>query len=249
MSSKPVELHQAIVSATVRWLSLKWYDFSVNALDRPLKVAVVDTPNAIRSFRRATGDDALSYPFGLMTLVRLSLDTERGGFNKRFNNIGLSKDSRDVTAMVRSLTPVKMGLGLSLRTDRLDEVMAFSSMIFNHAPGPVLVIKDNYSFQYESRLFFDTDIDITEPESSEDGKKFVINFVISANSWDGVITNTPLIRNMQVSFNEGISGHRYSARYDVDNGNTMVLSEFTREDRDMFDQDSNYYRGNNRGNP
>jgi len=124
--------------AAMKWVEAEFLKYSNGG--RELGIFPVTGPSMLRQIPRQTTQDGkpsrLSYPFLLWSLGDLSLDTARGGLNKRMGrDILISKDIDKNLARMANLRPLKVGIGVSFNTSDYNDVLTLSHALLLNAPA------------------------------------------------------------------------------------------------------------------
>lgn len=235
---------QSSISAMARWFEYNWLQYVHEDEKETRKLDIVLTPNLtdLRQIK-ITKDTNLTYPFCGLSVARIAIDTEKAGYSKRHLISGISRHVQDNSAYVRNLTPVKVGIAARFVTDNQADMFSLATMLITNSPGPSLVIRDNQGFHYENRVFFDPEVEMPSQTSETDGKYFNGEFVFSINSYVGTMTKQSLITNLTVDFLNGNNSTTESISLNVENKEVTQLETYSRKYSDIFNKDSNYFRG------
>jgi hypothetical protein len=191
-------LPEAGNQAFLIWLRTKWKEYNPNT---PLMVDIAKTVTDLRQFSNTMGD--VSYPYAIMSVARVAIDTEKGGMSKRFHTIKGAVNSNTGRATMYRLTPVKVGLVMQFRTDNIEDIWNFVTLMYDTAPGPALTISEtDSSFEFQCRANFTTDFDFPF-ESADNGNYMSIDTTIVMNSWMGTSEDVGVIRTVNVTVNDG----------------------------------------------
>jgi len=238
--NKPVKslLFKSTIRAFILWLENEWGQYS----DTKLGVALVRNMADLRSYERSVPE--LIYPFGLMALAQISVNTERGGFGKRFQSIVTGVDTETNKAQIQRLTPVKVGLAMTFTTDDMNDMLNFVQLCVDNAPGPTLVLQANGSgFAFESRVSISPDIAIPQADLGSPGKPFQLEVSFVINSWMGMIVQQGLIKSITATYKEATGPNLKTVSVDIANGDVQGLSVQELNYTDPFDTASKNYRG------
>lgn len=237
---RPVKslLFKSTIRAFILWLENEWSQYS----DTKLGVALVRNMADLRSYERSTKE--LIYPFGLMALAQVSVNTERSGYGKRFQSIVTGVNTESHKAQVQHLTPVKVGLGMTFTTDDMNDMINFIQLCVDNAPGPTLVLQANGSgFAFESRVSISPDITVPQADLGSPGKPYMLEVSFVINSWMGMIVEQGLIKSVTATYKEATGPKLKTVSVDIVNGDVKDLSIQKLEYTDLFDTSSKDYRG------
>ena len=228
-------LIKSTVAAFMLWLENEWSRYDNND---SLNVALVPNVEYIRQYRRLA---QVEYPLGLMAMASINIDTEKGGFGKRFQNHERGRKQEDGTAFLANTTPVKVGCLFRFVSDNLDHILSLSSVFVDNNPGPSMVLKGNETgFRYECRVNINPDMEIPPLESGEDGKKYVIDTSIVMNSYMGRIRNAPLIKKIAVDYKT--TSRENTLNLDLNAGQVIDLERRTLNYKQLFDTTSPHFK-------
>jgi hypothetical protein len=235
-----LKLVDATLSAYQRWLRDTWAVYSKN----PLYVTTSDSVTSIKQLVYESND--VQYPTVILAPAGIQLNTDRAGLRSRYTSITGVKDYDKKTAVLYNLTPIKAGYGMQVRSDSMDDLMLFSSMIYQAMPGPSIIIQHKGGFEFESKISFPTDLDITS--NSDPNKFFSIDMSIVFSSWLGIFDTVGLIDTLKFQYRIFDTIKTMELVYDEDLKEYLPPVEQTQVSTytDSFDTSSPLYAGNSK---
>lgn len=237
---KSAVFHHSI-NQTREWLKRSFQAYS----GKELLVAQVSNLTSLRQaeneFNQPDGNrEKLAYPFCLMALGDITLDTDRAGSKKNHANRGYiaQRDLRSHTAEMHNLRPVVVSLGLSFRTDNLDQVLDMAHVFLMSHPAVRFVLRVGDELRVYNRLELPASFSTPPMDSQTAGEAYMFETVIMLRTYLGDVFDHRLIANI-----------RYE-RYDADDptdpfftqeeGNVRLVSFQDYYDRTKHEFNSSY---------
>lgn len=186
-------LSKACQSAFVMWMQNKWLQFRGNS-ERNLNLQIVPTLEDLKSFKHQQGNP--TFPYGLIAVAGTQLNTDWGGYTRRFSHIMLGKDIESGLGRISQLVPIKLGYGMSFRSDDLNDLNDFLTLLYSTSPGPYLnLMMQETGFTIGFKTTYPPDMDFAF-QSSEDGKYHKMDLSLVMNSWIGQYRDIGLIKTI-----------------------------------------------------
>ena len=203
-------LNTAVHSAFIIWMKETWKKFS----KRPFEVVTARSVSTLKDYTYKEGTPI--YPFGLCAIAGSQLDTDRGGFSKRFQDIEIGRDIQGRLARLMRALPVKVGIGFQFRSDDMSDAYSFITMLYSNAPGPILNLQMRNGFVFQCKVTFPPDMDFPI-ESQDDGQQVRIDLAVTISSWVGQFTDVGLIRELTFRMIDDVEP-QYKLEYDEADG-------------------------------
>lgn len=242
------------ITSFKQWLVEEYATYSPTKLN----AAFVRNVSDLRSFRATTGEqrpsesqivegsrdkDSVAFPRIHMTLGAISLDGERAGFKKRYATGGLQigRDTHAGEAYFESARPVKLDLGATFFADNLDDILCYTTMLFEAAPKLSLYIEDDDTgFKFEIGVAIEGDLTIPQADTSTTGDPFMLETVFRLNTFVGIVSKQRLIRS--ISINTRAGGATEPNRYFQITNLPIHMQEFFNY-YDLYRKNSYHYKG------
>lgn len=230
---------QAGINAYLNWYALMWTKYS----DRPLKTAFVPNVQDMRKAKDIMKD--VKPPMLLASIARLEINEVMGGGAKKFHKIVTGIDQRKGTSVVRTLTPIRMGLLTNFRTDQGPDISKFIQMMLNSYPGTTFYFEDDTGLRIACRVYVDSGADFPQSDISNAGDMFLLEPVVSMTTYIGTREDMGLIRDIRVTWSEGKGGILTTMSKDLQTGEFRKMdSEDTNiKYTDPFDSTSSQWKG------
>ena len=246
--AKTTSLVEYSIHAMKEWLKAEFAKYS----DQALSVAAVTGPSMLRQIPRLQAEDGqiktskLSYPYLLYSLGDLSLDTAKGGLNKRsYRNIVISKDTQTNMITMAHLRPIKLGIGISFNTSDFEAVLQFSNVLLLNAPAVSFYMDMKSQFIEPIGVRLNISESLTTPPVNIEtpGEAFQFETVMTLDTYIGVEFEQRMIREVVFSVADvGLSNSNvfYNGPGLEESATNLILKKiaFT----DYYDESNNLYK-------
>lgn len=154
------------------WLQNKWNTEFQEDNDALPEIKLVRSTDDLRTYKEESADNKLQYPLIMLILTSIGPDTDKGGFGKRFLSRQTGRTENNEQVEISNLLPVKLGLGLTLRTDDLDDLIKIAHILMFSAPKIVLRLRNDLGFTFEISVNIDGELTIPGADMGFPSKEF-----------------------------------------------------------------------------
>lgn len=186
-------------------------------------------------------NEKLKYPFMGLVLGQLGLDPHRAGYKKNHFTNGrmIGKDTDKNTAYFESHRPVKVTVGATLETDDIQEIIQYATMLFEIGPRIALSVQSEETGHVtEFGLQFDMDLTIPPADSSTTGDPYRFEHTLTLDTYTGIASTLPLIRNVKVSAKIGTRVE--DTVFNIDDMQPIILKQLRYYE--LFDKASDSFK-------
>lgn len=229
------QLATTAIEMVRKWLMLSWKNNFGD--DDALQTEVVRNVDDLRTYAEQTNTSKIAYPFSMLLLTNIGPDPDKGSLSWKNKPLvtGRSENSDSVT--LSNLVPVRIGLGLTVRTDNLGHILNLAHLLIFSAPKVQLNLSNDTGFVFQCSLNIDPELTIPSADLSFPSKEYRFDSTM--------FINTYLLR-------QKVQGVIRKVKFDmVDYRGTTALGEFETLDElvsrelkytDIVDSASTRYR-------
>lgn len=164
-----------------KWLMISWQkNFGT---DDALQTEVVRNTDDLRTYAEQTNTSKIAYPFSMLLLTNIGPDPDKGAFSRKNIPIvtGRSENSDSVT--ISNVVPVRIGLGLTVRTDNLGHVLNLAHILIFSAPKVQLNLRNDAGFVFQCSLNIDPELTIPSADLSFPSKEYRFDTTLYINTY------------------------------------------------------------------
>ena len=154
-----------------------WIDYWPN--EEKLRVVQVRSADDLRSTeealerRETEPKSGIQYPYGNLILTNISPVPEMGSFSKKNIPIVTNRSDNSGKVVISNAIPVKLGIGLSVRSDNLSHIIKLAMILMFSAPKITLMLQaEDSGFTYNVMLDIDPEMAIPQADMGHPGKEF-----------------------------------------------------------------------------
>lgn len=217
-----------------KWLQATWKMYYPE--DKRLTGSVVRNVSDLRSF--AADNPGLEYPTAQLTIVSIGPDPEKGGLSKKFIPVVTGRTENSERIVVANNIPVRIGLGLTVRTDSLDDIVKLAYILVFAAPKISLKVQNDSGFVFENGLQIDPELTIPNADLGTPSKEYLFETTLILSTWMTRERVQGVIR--QVRFEVVDSGGISIPLGDFPTFDALVDSKLTYTE--IVDKDSVHYK-------
>lgn len=195
------------IAQTIKWLREEFKEVS----GRDLAAALTGNMQNLREFasknreKDGSNESKLDYPYAVGAIADISLDSEKGGFNKGFGRekgITVNKDFTKKSATHLVIRPIKLGIGFVFNTDSQEHVIDLAHVLLMEAPKKAFQLSLG-DFTVGVTLNIDPNLQIPEANFSSPGVAYQYQFVLTLETYIGYQGSINLIDSVVVKVKEG----------------------------------------------
>lgn len=206
--TKVSSLVEYSIQAAFTWIRAEYAKYS----SKDLQTFAVTGPSMLRQIPRIQPVDGgnvqtskLSYPYLLYSLGDISLDTARGGLNKRaFRNIIISKDTVRNRATMTHLRPIKLGIGISFSSSDMTDILRFANVLLLNVPAVsfYMDMKSDHIEPIGVKLNISESFTTPPVNAETPGEAYQFESVLTLDTFMGVEFEQGLIREVVFSVSD-----------------------------------------------
>lgn len=165
-----VEFVETSINMVSTWLRNTWYKNFPSEHRKVPSFVLVRNHDDLRTLNEKEGD--VDYPFSTLMLTNIGPDPDQAGFGQRFKSVVTGRTENSDRAEISNNIPARVGMGLTFRTDQLDEVISLSHILMFAAPKTALRLSNNFGFVFNIVINIDADLSIPGADMGHPAKEF-----------------------------------------------------------------------------
>lgn len=229
-----IDLVTNSIELVAKWLQGTWKMYYPE--DTQLITDVVRNVSDLRSL--SADNPKLEYPVAQLTIVSIGPDPDKGGLSKKYIPVVTGRTENSERITVANNIPVRIGLGLTVRTDSLDDIVKLAYILVFAAPRVSIKVQNDAGFVFENGLQIDPDLTVPNADLGSPSKEYLFESTLILTTWMTRERIQGVIR--QVRFEVVDSGGISIPLGDFPTFDALVDSKLTYTE--IVDKDSVHYK-------
>lgn len=194
-----VDLLLASLAMIDQWLMREWSrqypDLSKSG--RALFSKTVRSADDLRGLSEVEDKEQPAYPYTLNVITSLGVDSERAGLNKRHMPLVTGRSENSDHVQSTNAIPCRVGVGMTFRSDTLDEVLRICYILSFAAPRIRLQLRNEYGFIFQNSLNIDPELTIPGADMGYPSKHYQFETTFILQTWMTRSMMTGVIREVR----------------------------------------------------